>query len=66
MRIIHTSDWHLGKSLEGVSRMEEQEQFLQDFVRLAAEHRADLVIIAGDVYDSVNPPSRAESLSMRP
>lgn len=62
MRIIHTSDWHLGKSLEGVSRMEEQERFLQDFVRLAVEHRADLVIIAGDVYDSVNPPSRAESL----
>lgn len=62
MRILHTGDWHLGKSIEGYSRMDEQEQFLEDFVRLVEEEEIDLVIIAGDIYDSSNPPSRAETL----
>lgn len=62
MRILHTSDWHLGKSLEGFSRMEEQEAFLNDFVEIVKENNIDLVIIAGDVYDSPNPPARAEKM----
>lgn len=62
MRIIHTADWHLGKNLEGMSRLEEQEAFLKDFVSLVEEHQADLVIIAGDVFDSGNPPSKGEAL----
>lgn len=62
MRILHTADWHLGKHLEGASRLDEQEAFLKDFVALVETHNVDLVIIAGDVYDASNPPSRAESL----
>ncbi|WP_312813418.1 exonuclease SbcCD subunit D [Sedimentibacter sp.] len=62
MRILHTSDWHLGKSLEGVSRMDEQESFLNDFIEIVKEHNIDMVIIAGDVYDSANPPARAEKM----
>ncbi|NLJ58466.1 MAG: exonuclease SbcCD subunit D [Tissierellia bacterium] len=62
MRILHTSDWHLGKSIEGFSRMDEQELFLNDFVKIVKEKNVDLVIIAGDVYDSANPPARAEQL----
>lgn len=62
MKIIHTADWHLGKHLEGASRLEEQEAFLRDFVALVETHQTDLVIIAGDVYDASNPPSKAESL----
>ena len=62
MRILHTSDWHLGKNLEGYSRMDEQEAFLKDFVELVTIHNVDLVIIAGDVYDSPNPPARAEKM----
>ena len=62
MRILHTSDWHLGKSLEGFSRMEEQEAFLNDFIEIVKENNIDLVIIAGDVYDSPNPPARAEKM----
>ena len=60
MRILHTSDWHLGKSLEGFSRMDEQEAFLNDFIEIVKEENVDMVIIAGDIYDSANPPSRAE------
>lgn len=62
MRILHTADWHLGKNLEGLSRMDEQELFLKDFIKLVDENNIDLVIIAGDVYDSSNPPARAENM----
>lgn len=62
MRILHTGDWHLGKNLEGQSRMDEQEQFLNDFIVLVQENNIDLVIIAGDVYDTSNPPARAEKM----
>lgn len=62
MRILHTADWHLGKNLEGRSRMEEQQQFLDDFVRLVEEKAVDLVVVAGDVYDSSNPPAQAEKM----
>lgn len=62
MRIVHTSDWHLGKSLENVSRLDEQEKFCNDFVRLVEEKKADIVLIAGDIYDTYNPSAAAESL----
>lgn len=62
MRILHTGDWHLGKNLEGQSRMDEQELFLKDFIDIVEENKVDLVIIAGDVYDSSNPPARAEKM----
>lgn len=62
LKILHTGDWHLGKNLEGQSRMDEQEQFLNDFIDLVEEKNIDLVIIAGDVYDTSNPPARAEKM----
>lgn len=62
MKFIHTSDWHLGKSLEGHSRLEEQEQFCDDFVKLVNDNDIDMVIIAGDIYDTSNPPAQAEKL----
>lgn len=62
MKILHTGDWHLGKNLEGQSRMDEQEEFLKDFVKIVEDNNIDMVIIAGDVYDTSNPPSRAERM----
>ncbi|GAB6184106.1 metallophosphoesterase family protein [Thermodesulfovibrio hydrogeniphilus] len=62
MRVLHTSDWHLGKNLENFSRIDEQDRFLEDFVQIVDENDVDLVIIAGDVYDSSNPSAKAESL----
>jgi len=62
MRILHTADWHLGRTLEGRSRLEEQEHFIDELVRIVREEAVDLVLIAGDVYDTVNPPSAAEKL----
>ena len=62
MKFIHTSDWHLGKTLEGNSRLEEQEMFLNDFVDIVEQNDIDMVIIAGDMYDTSNPPAAAEKL----
>jgi exonuclease SbcD len=65
LRILHTSDWHLGKTLEGFSRLEEQEKFIDEFVGIVRERNVDLVIIAGDIYDTGNPPAKAENLFYR-
>lgn len=62
MKIIHTADWHLGKNIEGHSRLPEQELFLKDFVQICEREQADLILIAGDIYDSYNPPAMAEQL----
>lgn len=62
MKFIHTSDWHIGKNLEGHSRLEEQEKFCNDFIKIVETNNIDMVIIAGDVYDTSNPPAGAETL----
>ncbi len=62
MKIIHTSDWHLGKNLEGRSRISEQIKFLDSFVDEVNEKNPDIVIISGDIFDTINPPSIAEKL----
>ncbi|HZG75276.1 MAG TPA: exonuclease subunit SbcD [Paenibacillus sp.] len=62
MRLLHTADWHFGRTLEGRSRQAEHEAFAEELSRLADEADVDAVLIAGDVYDSVNPPADAETL----
>jgi exonuclease SbcD len=62
MRILHTADWHLGRNLEGRSRQEEQEAFMDELVAIVRDQQIDLVLMAGDAYDSVNPPAAAEKL----
>ena len=62
MRILHTSDWHLGRSLDGRSRFEEQERFIDELTAIVDAEHIDLVLIAGDVFDTPNPPAKAEEL----
>ncbi|GGE50221.1 nuclease SbcCD subunit D [Pullulanibacillus camelliae] len=62
MRLLHTADWHLGRSLEGRSRQSEQEAVLAEIISIANDEKVDAVIMAGDVYDSVNPPAASEIL----
>jgi len=62
MKILHTSDWHLGKTLENISRMEEQRQFIDELCDIAEKEQIDLVLIAGDIFDTYNPSSAAEEL----
>ncbi|WP_027091138.1 exonuclease SbcCD subunit D [Cohnella thermotolerans] len=62
MRVLHTADWHFGRTLEGRSRLPEQEAFVDELVSIVRDERIDLILLAGDVYDSVNPPAAAEGL----
>ena len=61
-RLLHTADWHLGRRLEGRSRHAEQVDVLREICEIAEREQVDAVLIAGDVYDSYNPPAEAESL----
>jgi len=62
MRLLHTSDWHLGRSFHGASLLDEQAEALDRIVELAREGGVDLVVIAGDLYDRAIPPAEAVSL----
>ncbi|MDQ0339678.1 exonuclease SbcD [Caldalkalibacillus uzonensis] len=62
MRILHTADWHLGRTLEGRSRLEEQAQFLDELYEIVLDEKIDVILMAGDVFDTVNPPAAAEQL----
>ncbi len=62
MRILHTSDWHLGKKLERFSRLEEQQAVMSEICEIADSEQADVVLVAGDVFDTFNPPVEAVEL----
>lgn len=62
MRILHTSDWHLGRTLHGVDLLGHQAAYLDHLVELAAAERADAVVVSGDVYDRAVPPVEAVAL----
>jgi exonuclease SbcD len=65
MRLLHTSDWHVGKTLKGHSRLDEQEQVLREIVGIAREHEVDAVLVAGDLYDTAAPSAQAQQLVIR-
>ena len=62
MRLIHTSDWHLGRALHGESLLEHQATFLDWLLDQAVTHQADAVVVAGDIYDRAVPPQDAVEL----
>src|ERR1700761_6047798 len=62
MRFLHTSDWHLGRSLHKADLREAQAAFLDHLVETARSERVDAVLVAGDVYDRAIPPLDAVAL----
>jgi exonuclease SbcD len=62
MRFLHTADWHIGKSLFGRSRLDEQEKVIDEIVDIARRMKVDCVLLAGDVFESTSPPAEAERL----
>src|ERR1700759_2831110 len=62
MRFLHTSDWHLGRSLHKADLREAQAAFLDHLVETARAERVDAVLVAGDVYDRAIPPVDAVAL----
>lgn len=62
MRILHTSDWHLGRNFHGESLLAEQRQVVDRLVDMTSNRGIDLVVIAGDLYDRAIPPTDAVRL----
>src|SRR5215510_2629395 len=65
MKILHTSDWHVGKVLKGQSRLEEQLATLAQLVEITRTERPDLVLVAGDLYDTAAPTPDATRIVTR-
>lgn len=65
MRILHTSDWHLGHNFYSKSRADEHAAFLDWLLARAQEHEVDAIIVAGDIFDTGSPPSYARELYNR-
>ncbi|CAA9389457.1 MAG: SbcD_Mre11 [uncultured Nocardioidaceae bacterium] len=63
MRILHTSDWHLGRSFHGVGMLEAQAAFVDHLIDTVTTESVDLVLVAGDVYDRALPPVDAIELA---
>ena len=63
MRVLHTADWHLGKRLGRFERYEEMGRFIDWLVDLCRERSVDLVLIAGDLFDTPSPPNRAVAMA---
>ncbi|MFV0306972.1 MAG: exonuclease SbcCD subunit D, partial [Desertimonas sp.] len=62
MKLLHTGDWHVGKGLRGVDRHDEHRAVLHEIISIAEHETVDLVIVAGDLFDSSAPPPAAEQL----
>ncbi|MBB3143114.1 exonuclease SbcCD subunit D [Halomonas organivorans] len=62
LRLIHTADWHLGQSFHGQERFEEHRDFLAWLLDTLVEREADALLVAGDIFDVVNPSLRAQEL----
>ena len=65
MKILHTSDWHVGKVLKGRDRHDEHVAVLRSIVQAARDEDVDLVLVAGDLFETAAPTAKAQGLVMR-
>jgi exonuclease SbcD len=62
MKILHTSDWHLGKLFHAVNLLEDQRHVLGQIIAMVEDEKPDAVVVAGDVYDRAVPSAEAVDL----
>lgn len=62
MKLLHTADLHIGKSVNGFSLIEDQRYILSQILRLAQDHQVDALLVAGDMYDKTTPSAEAVAL----
>ena len=62
MKFLHTADWHVGKTLKGRDRLDEQRAVLAEIAQVAEVNHVDAVLVAGDVYESSAPSAQAQHL----
>jgi exonuclease SbcD len=65
MKILHTSDWHVGKVLKGRDRHDEHVAVLRSIVQAARDEDVDVVLVAGDLFETAAPAPKAQGLVMR-
>ena len=65
MKLLHTADWHIGRTLYGRKRYEEFEAFLSWLAETIQQHGIDALLVAGDVFDTSTPSNRAQELYYR-
>ena len=65
VKALHTSDWHVGRTIRGRSRAEEHRSVLSEITRHAAHHAVDVVLVAGDLFDVATPTPESESIVYR-
>ena len=62
MKVLHTSDWHIGRTLYGRKRYEEFEAFLNWLAETIQQEQVDALLVAGDIFDTSTPSNRAQEL----
>lgn len=62
LRVLHTADWHLGKMLGDLARVDEHRHFLKWLLGVIESEQIDVLVIAGDVFDTANPPQSADRM----
>ena len=65
MKILHTSDWHVGKVLKGRDRYDEHAAVLGSITRIARDEGVDVVLVAGDLFETAAPTAKSQGLVMR-
>ena len=65
MRILHTGDWHVGKTIRGRSRADEHQAVLQEISEIARAHRIEMALVAGDLFDTATPTAESEEIVYR-
>ncbi len=61
MRVLHTSDWHIGADLCDKSRLQEHEAFFAWLIETITRERVDVLLVSGDIFDTSSPANRAEN-----
>ncbi len=65
MKFLHTADWHIGKTLKGRDRLDEQKAVLAEIAEITETNQVDAVLVAGDVYDTSAPSAPAQQLVVK-
>ena len=60
MKFLHTSDWHVGRTIRSRSRADEHETVLSEIVEIAKREQVDAVLVTGDIFHDRRPPLAAE------
>jgi exonuclease SbcD len=65
VKLLHTADWHVGRTIRGRSRDDEHRQVLAEIAAIAREEQVDLILVAGDIFDMAAPSPAAEEIVYR-